>query len=99
MQVSNKDELNKKSKELLSGLVPTCCKAPNRFARGTAAFGEKTLYGMVQCSRDLIPEDCSECLRFQIDDIGKQCCDGTEGGRVVGTSCNIRYKMYPFLKN
>ncbi|WCJ37700.1 hypothetical protein M5689_018810 [Euphorbia peplus] len=97
-QVSNKAELNTKTKGLLSGLVPTCTKAPNRFARGTAPFGAKTIHGMVQCSRDLSPQNCAECLKFQIDDIGKQCCDGTEGGRVVGTSCNVRYEMYPFLK-
>ncbi|WCJ37702.1 Cysteine-rich repeat secretory protein 38 [Euphorbia peplus] len=97
-QVSNMDELNTKTKGLLSGLVPTCTKAPNRFARGTTPFGAKTVHGMVQCSRGLSPENCAKCLKFQIDDIGNKCCNGMEGGRVVGTSCNIRYEMYPFLK-
>ncbi|XP_047336129.1 cysteine-rich repeat secretory protein 38-like [Impatiens glandulifera] len=40
--------------------------------------------------------DCKKCLDGVIDEL-PSCCDGKEGGRVVGASCNIRYEIYPFV--
>ncbi|KAL8222739.1 hypothetical protein R6Q57_020140 [Mikania cordata] len=39
------------------------------------------------------------CKTFLDDAINilPSCCDGKEGGRVVGGSCNIRYEIYSFV--
>jgi len=61
--------------------------------------GTKKLYAMVQCTRDvfMFKTMCKECLERIISQYPK-CCDGKQGGRVLGTSCNFRYEFYPFLR-
>ncbi|CAH2053064.1 unnamed protein product [Thlaspi arvense] len=66
------------------------------YAAGEKTFGKEKLYGMVQCTKDLSPEACQECLgskilRFQ------NCLFGKRGARVVGRSCNFRFEFYPFV--
>ena len=67
-----------------------------KFAAGNAtAPNSQTLYGLVQCTPDLSELDCNSCLAWAIQGI-PQYCGGKEGGRVVTTSCNIRFEIYLF---
>ncbi|XP_065874681.1 antimicrobial ginkbilobin-2-like protein, partial [Euphorbia lathyris] len=60
--------------------------------------GSSRIYGLAQCSRDLVRDDCYKCLNGAIAEI-PNCCDGKQGGRVVvGASCTVRYEIYTFLK-
>ncbi|EOA32913.1 hypothetical protein CARUB_v10016238mg [Capsella rubella] len=69
------------------------------YAAGEKRVGTKKLYATVQCMRDLVtPKMCKECLETIIKKYVK-CCDGKQGGRVLGTSCDFRYELYPFLRN
>ncbi|GAB2303555.1 hypothetical protein Dimus_037542 [Dionaea muscipula] len=66
----------------------------------TAPFdGSSTaaIYGLAQCTRDLSYGDCKKCLDEAISEL-PSCCNGRQGGRVVGGSCNVRYEIYPFVK-
>ncbi|RWR88383.1 cysteine-rich repeat secretory protein 38 [Cinnamomum micranthum f. kanehirae] len=83
--------------ELLTGLSWEASHSPLMFAKGEVELGEsKKLYGLTQCTRDLSYSDCKKCLESAISEL-PSCCDGKEGGRVLGGSCNIRYELYPFL--
>lgn len=96
--VSDPTTFNYKTKELLSQIAKEASVNPKMFATGEMKLGEsKTLYGLTQCTRDLSSVDCKKCLDGAISEL-PNCCDGKEGGRVVGGSCNFRYEIYPFVK-
>ncbi|KAG6511103.1 hypothetical protein ZIOFF_029156 [Zingiber officinale] len=70
--------------------------SPGLFAAGTAnvsAFNR--MFGLVQCTRDLSPDDCYVCLRQMVAGIPK-CCDSKQGGKVYSQSCFLRFESYPF---
>lgn len=90
-------KFNQRVKELLTNLSKKACKSSKMFAHGESQIEESNkIYGMVQCSRDLSDVNCKICLDDAISKL-PSCCDGKQGGRVVGGSCNIRYEIYPFL--
>ncbi|KAJ7981336.1 Cysteine-rich repeat secretory protein [Quillaja saponaria] len=97
--VSEPTTFNYKTKTLLSQLADKASLIGTKlYATGEVELEEsKKLYGLIQCTRDLSREDCQKCLDDAISDL-PNCCDGKEGGRVVGASCNIRYEIYPFFK-
>ncbi|ESQ51119.1 hypothetical protein EUTSA_v10022997mg, partial [Eutrema salsugineum] len=65
------------------------------YAAGEENLGTNKLYRMVQCAKDIA--DCTGCLERSIRELPK-CCDGKQGARVIGTNCNLRYELYPFLR-
>ncbi|ESQ47485.1 hypothetical protein EUTSA_v10021994mg [Eutrema salsugineum] len=67
------------------------------YAAGEKKLGTKNLYAMVQCTKDLAFNSCLACLKWILREFPK-CCDGKSGGRVLSTSCNFRYELYPFLR-
>ncbi|PSS05794.1 Cysteine-rich repeat secretory protein [Actinidia chinensis var. chinensis] len=97
--VSDPVLFNQKTKNLLSQLSEEAYVAPKMYATGELELGEsEKLYGLVQCTRDLSTVDCKKCLDSAISEL-PNCCDGKEGGRVVGGSCNFRYEIYPFVNS
>ncbi|XP_022026931.1 cysteine-rich repeat secretory protein 38-like [Helianthus annuus] len=95
--VSDPTFFNLEAKRLLTSLSNTAYADPRMYAAGVIDLeGSKKLYGLVQCTRDLSSGNCKTCLDNAISDL-PSCCDGKEGGRVVGGSCNIRYETYPFV--
>ncbi|EHA8588330.1 Cysteine-rich receptor-like protein kinase 6 [Cocos nucifera] len=71
-----------------------------RFATGqmvtstNAPFPE--VYGLVQCTQDLSPSQCQQCLQSILQPRPTQ-LDGKRGGRVIAASCNFRYETYKFF--
>ena len=97
--VSDPASFNQKTRELLSHLSQQAFVQEKMYAAGELELEEsKKLYGLTQCSRDLSSSDCKKCLDDGISRL-PNCCDGKEGGRVVGGSCNIRYEIYPFVNS
>ncbi|KAK7817182.1 antimicrobial ginkbilobin-2-like protein [Quercus suber] len=97
--VSDPTIFNQKTRELLSQLATEASVTTKKYAVGHIELGESTnLYGLAQCTWDLSRNDCFQCLEDAIGQL-PSCCDGKEGGRVVGGSCNIRYEIYPFLSS
>ncbi|EEF28806.1 cysteine-rich repeat secretory protein 38 [Ricinus communis] len=97
--VSDPVTFNQKTKELLTQLAVDASVTPRMYAAGDLEFGDqglKKIYGMAQCTRDLSSADCKSCLDRAIGEL-PSCCDGKEGGRVVGGSCTVRYEIYPFV--
>ncbi|XP_052178587.1 cysteine-rich repeat secretory protein 38-like [Diospyros lotus] len=97
--VSHPASFNRKVKDLLVELAEKAHVERRMYAAGDSQLGgSKKLYGLVQCTRDLSSIDCKKCLDGAIDEL-PSCCNGKEGGRVVGGSCNIRYEIYPFVSS
>ncbi|XP_030462478.1 cysteine-rich repeat secretory protein 38-like [Syzygium oleosum] len=95
--VSDPEAFNSKVTGLLTGLVEEAYTVPKLYATGEMGLEDKMkLYGLVQCTRDLSATECKECLEGAIGKL-PSCCDGKEGGRVLGGSCNVRYEIYPFV--
>ena len=58
----------------------------------------ETLYSMVQCTPDLSPPDCRNCLSDAMKAIKISALKVSRGGRVFSRSCNLRYETLPFLE-
>ncbi|ESQ47673.1 hypothetical protein EUTSA_v10022153mg [Eutrema salsugineum] len=97
----DKESFNKKTRDFLSSLILKADKAEANstnllyYAAGEISLGANKLYAMVQCAKDIAR--CKDCLEWSIRQLSK-CCDGKQGARVLGTSCNLRYEIYPFLR-
>ncbi|XP_060196208.1 cysteine-rich receptor-like protein kinase 10 isoform X2 [Lycium barbarum] len=69
-------------------------RSGKKFATKEAKFSpSETVYSLAQCTPDLSEFSCHTCLRFAISKLQS---NGRKGGRVILTSCNIRYEDYPF---
>jgi len=66
------------------------------FATGEIQFWrKKSIYGLVQCTRDLSDASCDSCLVSALGDL-LTCCDSREGGIIVSRNCNMRFGLYQF---
>ncbi|CAN6999770.1 hypothetical protein IGI04_019790 [Brassica rapa subsp. trilocularis] len=66
------------------------------YSVGETRFKGDTVYGMVQCTKDLSPEACEECLVFNSIHF-QDCLNDKRGARFVGPSCTFRFEFYPFI--
>lgn len=65
------------------------------FASGNVSFNVYNIYGLVQCSRDLISGECSSCLRTLFYRV--PVFVSSVGARILSPNCNFRYEIYPFF--
>ncbi|KFK35564.1 hypothetical protein AALP_AA4G007200 [Arabis alpina] len=92
---------NKKTRDLFNKLILIAVNKRNGtkrvyYAIGEERLGTKKVYAMVQCTRLMV--SCEKCLKWSINELFK-CCNGRQGARVlVGTTCSLRYELYPFLR-
>ncbi|XP_023641853.1 putative cysteine-rich repeat secretory protein 36 isoform X2 [Capsella rubella] len=90
------ESFNKKTRGFLYNLILEANKPKmGSYAAGEMRLGTKKLYAMVQCALDIF--QCKVCLEWSINELSK-CCQSKQGARVLGTSCSIRYELYPFLR-
>ncbi|XP_072976458.1 cysteine-rich repeat secretory protein 55 [Typha angustifolia] len=54
-----------------------------------------TIYGLAQCTRDLQPLTCAQCLSAAVE-LFPDYCRFRKGCRVLYSSCTVRYEIYPF---
>ncbi|WZZ25389.1 hypothetical protein YC2023_008790 [Brassica napus] len=66
------------------------------YAAGEKKLGKNKLYAMVQCLEHI--KDCKSCLTWSISKIFEN-NNIKQGGRVLGTECDVRYELYPFLRS
>ncbi|XP_077243468.1 cysteine-rich receptor-like protein kinase 15 isoform X2 [Tasmannia lanceolata] len=98
--VTNPTQFNAQVGNLMERLIPLAASAtsPRNFATRQVNISDfQSIYGLVQCAQDLTGSECSGCLQSAVSQIPR-CCDGKEGGRVLGPSCNFRYEIYPFVE-
>jgi hypothetical protein len=84
-----KDTLTNLTKRAASNL------SANMYATGEVPFQDKTIYALVQCTRDLSADWCNSCLQSAITDV-LTCCYFSVGARLPSRSCYLRYELYNF---
>ncbi|KAI0497854.1 hypothetical protein KFK09_021092 [Dendrobium nobile] len=84
--------------ELMGNMSDLAVRNASRlFATGeTVLRAGDSIYGLVQCARDLSVGDCRTCLQGTVDQISRDPMKGKRGGRTVGIWCNMRYEFYKF---
>ncbi|KAG8074459.1 hypothetical protein GUJ93_ZPchr0006g43144 [Zizania palustris] len=55
-----------------------------------------SIYGLAQCTRDLSPLACAQCLSTAVSRFG-QYCGAAQGCQINYSSCRVRYEIYPFF--
>ncbi|KAL8461344.1 hypothetical protein ACS0TY_032720 [Phlomoides rotata] len=66
-----------------------------KFASGKHRISdEETLYGLVQCTRDIDPGKCTYCLDQAFGELNG--CTSSKGGVVLSRTCNMRFELYRF---
>ncbi|XP_058211726.1 cysteine-rich repeat secretory protein 38-like [Rhododendron vialii] len=94
INASNPVYFNEKVNELLTDLEGVAYTSPTMYASGTLEIGNSTtLYGFVQCTRDLSSTNCKTCIDIAI----KVFPYGKIGAKIVSANCNARVEIYPFL--
>ncbi|KAL5206200.1 hypothetical protein ABZP36_034409 [Zizania latifolia] len=55
------------------------------------------IYSLAQCTPDLTPAQCRACLTLAMAEMPRQVFPhNSQGGRVVGERCNLRYDVFSF---
>jgi len=67
------------------------------FAEGSTGYPSVgTIYGLVQCRRDISIKDCRSCLQSARNKV-YDCCSMKQGAQGMLGSCTVRYEIYPFF--
>ncbi|XP_031475543.1 cysteine-rich receptor-like protein kinase 25 [Nymphaea colorata] len=88
----------KKLGHLLKNLTSVASTEPSglMFATGNIPYNDlQTLYGLVQCTRDISLSDCSQCLDSTISRIPLT-CNNSNGCEIVTGSCRVAYDTQLF---
>lgn len=90
-------------RDIFNNLIDQAINNPvNRmYAKADVSItGVGNLYGMVQCTPDLSPSHCRNCLSSGVANFDTSLCpDGKRGKRILTPSCNTRYEVSPFLED
>ncbi|KAF5943350.1 hypothetical protein HYC85_017427 [Camellia sinensis] len=85
-----KDFMNKLSDEaIINPSNPMFVTGKTKFSRN------ESIYGLVQCTRDISHSDCRDCLNFEIGDL-EGCCSYRQGSTIFSRNCNMRFQLYQF---
>eukprot|EP00253_Pinus_taeda_P036649 PITA_36649 len=91
-------DFQESAKNLLNNLSAKAATEAKRSAYGTSLDSlSQTIYGLVQCTRDLTTDDCNECLSSSINSIFASRL--TAGDKYWSRSCIFRYQIYPFYNS
>ncbi|KAJ0837069.1 putative Gnk2-like domain-containing protein [Helianthus annuus] len=58
-----------------------------------------TIHGLVQCTPNLSEQVCSDCLEAAVNQIPNSKINGTNGGRILQSTCNFRFQIYDFFNS
>ncbi|ERN00663.1 hypothetical protein AMTR_s00106p00032870 [Amborella trichopoda] len=94
---TNQESFNKELGVLMRNLTTRAISDPRLYASGTIMYDNfVTIYGLLQCTRDLDATKCRSCLESRIGNI-QTCCNGRVGGQVLSGSCILRFETESFF--
>ncbi|CAI9787891.1 unnamed protein product [Fraxinus pennsylvanica] len=71
-------------------------RSPKKFAAASRANPDyRTIYAFLQCTPDITPQDCGDCLSRSALEI-QHCCRAARGVRILRPSCYLRFETDPF---
>ncbi|GAB4826758.1 hypothetical protein Ancab_033640 [Ancistrocladus abbreviatus] len=95
-QVKDQGQFNKTVKDGLASLIQDAVSGNStteNFAIGEADLtSSEKLYGLVQCTPDLSPDECLSCLTYAANETNI-CCGGRAWAMLMLPSCQIRYAL------
>ncbi|XP_015164532.1 cysteine-rich receptor-like protein kinase 10 [Solanum tuberosum] len=98
---SQPEEFNQDLEKLLVDLRGQAANGgdPRRkYASGNATGPDfQTIYALVQCTPNLSPQNCFDCLTGAYGNMPSCPCKGKTSGRIIGLSCYFRYETYRFF--
>ncbi|KQJ85895.1 putative cysteine-rich receptor-like protein kinase 9 [Brachypodium distachyon] len=77
-------------KLLVDQLAPRASRSELRFANATVPYAETTMYGLAQCTRDLVAGECYRCLTKSVANLSSRLPNNTYGG-IKGYGCYAIY--------
>nr|TKW35120.1 hypothetical protein SEVIR_2G350600v2 [Setaria viridis] len=79
---------------LMMKLTEAAVKKTDRYETGQGWLTEKsqTVYGLVQCTADMLPDACRACLNNAITKREKMVKSGQMGGAILGVHCSFWYQ-------
>ncbi|GAB2282416.1 hypothetical protein Dimus_016961 [Dionaea muscipula] len=96
--VANPDTFTKELAALIRKIDSEAVKPKNHgLGKGQTELSDpsETLYALAQCTGDLSPLSCAQCLAIANDNF-QGFCKYSKGCRVLYSSCYVRYELYPF---
>ncbi|OIT26564.1 cysteine-rich receptor-like protein kinase 10 [Nicotiana attenuata] len=97
---SKPEEFNQELRKLLDDLRGQAAGGGplRKYASGNATGPNfQTIYALAQCTPDLSPQNCVDCLTDAYGDMPNCPCNGKRGGRIIGVRCNFRYESSRFF--
>lgn len=100
--IANMTIFNQKLSPMMKGIIKIAAFGPRQLSyplmfavNKTSYMDFQTMYGQVQCTRDLSNDNCDACLTNKLDLIPSYSF-GSEGASFLSGSCFLRYEVYPF---
>ncbi|KAH9754808.1 cysteine-rich receptor-like protein kinase 8 [Citrus sinensis] len=98
-QDSPNRSFGKQVRNLMDEAVNQALSTPKMFGTAKEDYSDfPTLYGLAQCTQNLSPDQCRNCLGDAISQL-VECCKVRQGGQLLYPSCITRYELYPFYNN
>ncbi|XP_031482759.1 cysteine-rich repeat secretory protein 38-like [Nymphaea colorata] len=101
-KVEEPKAFNQNLGSLMKNLISQVTTEPNSkflFATGNIpSTNQKTIYGLVQCTRGTSLADCSQCLISTISQIPST-CDNAHGCEIAIGSCRVRFDTQIFYNS
>ncbi|XP_061364768.1 cysteine-rich receptor-like protein kinase 25 [Gastrolobium bilobum] len=96
--ITNPEELQKAENHMQSLVREATVETNQLYAMGKFNLSPaEERYGLVQCSRDLTNDECSQCLEAMLNEVPK-CCGTKLGWQVLAPSCLIKYDDFMFYQ-
>ncbi|KAL5206688.1 hypothetical protein ABZP36_034897 [Zizania latifolia] len=94
---SDVGEFNKATYELLNATAEYTANSTKRFATGEISFDATypKIYSMAWCTPDMTTEHCRACLAATIAEMPSEFIPNTQGARIAGLRCTVRFEIYP----
>ncbi|KAJ0228929.1 Serine-threonine/tyrosine-protein kinase [Hirschfeldia incana] len=93
---ANMTDLETTWEALMTGLIDQASSLYYAAGSRNLESSISQVYGVVQCSKDVSLENCTQCLQQNVFEY-RSCCRGRQGGIISRPSCFTRWEVYPFL--
>ncbi|KAL1829797.1 hypothetical protein ACET3Z_008209 [Daucus carota] len=95
--VDHRDQYKKEVMRLMDSLAKETSGSKSMFRTKKTKSESTTIYGLVQCLRDITKISCDDCLERALGELYDN-CGYSQGGTVFSRSCNVRFSVNKFYR-